>query len=127
MALRYLVSKVLSFSLRLRALLKHSQSTSSRISSSIPLILFAEVVSTERLSAGPSEFTFEFVGGSAMWKIHLTATGRIDGGNGITIIPVSFNVRSSKMIRVNIELLTEGQGIILLVFISVTFDVKKDR
>ena len=99
-----------------------------RISRSIPLILCVEVISVEWLSAGPSEFTLEFVGSSTMWKVHLTATDRIRGGNGIVIIPVSFNVSSSKVISTNIEeLLAEGQGIILLILFSMAFDVDKGQ
>ncbi len=40
---------------------------------------------------------------------------------------MSFNVATSQMISVYIELLTEGQLVILLFFISMTFDVDKGQ
>ncbi len=91
----------------------------------VPDVFLAQVLAIVWFSAGKPELTFEFVGDGSLLQIKLTAAGGVDVSLGVVVIPVPGDVATCQFIRINIELLSEREFVILIGFFSVTFDVNK--
>ena len=62
-----------------------------------------------------------------MLEVQLAATGGIDRGLRVVVIPMSCDISTCQLVSIYIELLTKGEFVILLVFVSVSFDVNKGQ